>query len=71
MSWETLHLIFLLRAVFFRKPCLEVASDKGFAFPVGDWQAFLLLSAAFLGESVSLLVSCQTTMRRDPLYDDL
>ena len=69
MSWETMHSILLLRAVFFREPFLEGAPDEGFTFPIGDWQAFLLLSAAFLCESVSLLVSCQATMRRDPLYN--
>ena len=66
-----MDLIFLLRAVFFRKPCLKGASDKGFAFPIGDWQALLLLFAAFLSKSVSLLISCQATMCRDPLYNHM
>ena len=71
LSGETLHLIFKLRAVFFSKPGLEVAPDQGFTFPVGDWQIWLLFSAACLCKCVSLIVPGQATMSRDLLYNNL
>ena len=71
LSLETLHLIFQLGTVFIREPCLEGAPDEGLAFPIGDSEVFLLLSAASLCKSVSLLVPGQATMSRDPLYNNL